>query len=79
MGLRHALLLMKISASTLNRKINSFLAQLQVDDQHAILYPSDMDLERAKTVAKAQGWKAASCDVFMPCYSLDRVVVRRLA
>lgn len=70
---------MKISASTLNKKINVFLSQLEAPDQHVILYPSDMDVERAKTVAKAKGWKGAARDVLMPCYSLADVVVRRLA
>jgi len=70
---------MKISAVTLNKKINGFLSQLEATDQYVILYPSDIDPERAKTVAKAKGWKGSSRDVLMPCYSLNDVVLRRLA
>ena len=69
---------MKISASTLNRKINGFLSQLEIQDHHVILHPSEMDQERAVTIAKAKGWKKCPKDVFMPCYSLDSVIVRRL-
>lgn len=70
---------MRISTATLNRKINSFLDQLQSDDAWVALYPHDMDLERAKTVALAMGWKGSSKDILYPCFSLEQVVVRRLA
>jgi len=70
---------MKISASTLNKKINSFLAQLNADDLHVILYPSDMELERVKNIATTKGWKGSHKDMFFACHSLSEVVVRRLA
>lgn len=70
---------MRISTTTLNRKIASFMDQLQSDDCWVALYPQDMPEERASVIAKKLGWKGGGKDVLYPCYSLDSVVVRRLA
>lgn len=70
---------MRISPATLNRKIASFMDQLQSDDTWLGLYPQEMPLERATIIAKKLGWKGGTKDVLYPCYSLDSVVVRRLA
>jgi|LakMenEpi03Aug12_release.lakeMendotaPanAssembly.Ray.scaffolds.fasta_scaffold15847_6 hypothetical protein len=70
---------MRISTATLNRKIASFMDQLQSDDAWVVLYPHDMSQDRAKTIATAMGWKGAAKDVFYPCFSLGNVVVRRLS
>jgi len=70
---------MRISSTSLNRKINSFLDQLQSVDLYVILHPYEMDAEQAKTIAKAKGWSGAAKDVLMPCFSLNEVIVRRLS
>lgn len=78
-GLVTGLSFMRISPAVLSRKINSFLDQLHVDEQYVVLYPFEMDVERAITIAKAKGWKQGSKDILHPCFSLSDVVVRRLA
>jgi hypothetical protein len=70
---------MRISPSALNRKINSFIDQLRSVDLYVILHPCEMDPDEARTIAMAKGWNGAAKDVLMPCYSLNEVVVRRLA
>lgn len=70
---------MRISASTLNRKIAGFIDQLQTEDQWIALYPDDMPLERATAIAQKLGWKEGPRNLMVPCYSLANVVVRRLA
>ena len=70
---------MRISATTLNRKIASFMDQLQADDVYVVLYPHDMSQDRAKTIATSMGWKNGPKDILYPCFSLESVTVRRLA
>jgi hypothetical protein len=70
---------MRISPATLNRKIASFMDQLQSDDVWVVLYPYDMSQDRAKTIATAMGWKGGAKDVLYPCFSLGNVAVRRLS
>ena len=69
---------MRISPATLNRKIESFINQLQSDDSWVVLYPHDMSQDRAKIIATAMGWKGGAKDIFYPCFSLANVAVRRL-